>query len=190
MNDPENFIRSTVESSLELKREFFNKSVENMIQVYELLKEVRNQKRKVLIFGNGGSAADAQHFAAELMHRVENSPLGVRAHALHTDTSLLTALSNDEGFDSIFAKQVETLADPADLAIAISTSGNSTNIVEGLKMARDKRCRTVGLLGRDGGRAMLLCDVALVVPHRSVPRIQEVHGMIIHLLCQLLELNH
>ncbi|MCI0442013.1 SIS domain-containing protein [bacterium] len=190
MSDAENFIRSAVESSLELKREFFNKNMENMLRVYELLKEVRNQKRKILIFGNGGSAADAQHFAAELMHRVENSPIGMRAHALHTDTSLLTAISNDEGFDSIFAKQIETLADPSDLTIAISTSGNSTNIVEGLKMARDKRCRTVGLLGRDGGRAMLLCDAALVVPHRSTPRIQEVHGMIIHLLCQLLELNH
>lgn len=190
MNDPESFIRSAVESSLDLKREFFNKNMEYMLQVYELLKEIRSHKRKILIFGNGGSAADAQHFAAELMHRVENSPIGMRAHALHTDTSLLTALSNDEGFDAIFAKQIETLADPSDMTIAISTSGNSTNIVEGLKMARDKRCRTVGLLGRDGGRAMLLCDVALVVPHRSVPRIQEVHGMIIHLLCQLLELNH
>ncbi len=189
MSDAENFIRSSVEASLDLKREFFNKNMDNMLQVYELLKEVRNQKRKVLIFGNGGSAADAQHFAAELMHRVENSPIGMRAHALHTDTSLLTAISNDEGFDSIFAKQIETLADPSDLAIAISTSGNSTNIVEGLKMARDKRCQTVGLLGRDGGRAMLLCDAALIVPHQSTPRIQEVHGMIIHLLCQLLELN-
>lgn len=190
MNDSENFIRTAVEASLDLKREFFNKNIQNMLQVYELLKEVRNQKRKTLIFGNGGSAADAQHFAAELMHRVENSPIGMRAHALHTDTSLLTAISNDEGFDSIFAKQIETLADPSDLTIAISTSGNSTNIVEALKMARDKRCQTVGLLGRDGGRAILLCDVALVVPHRSVPRIQEVHGMVIHLLCQLLELNH
>jgi D-sedoheptulose 7-phosphate isomerase len=189
MSDAENFIRSAVEVSLHLKREFFDKNINSMLQIYELLKEVRDHKRKILIFGNGGSAADAQHFAAELMHRVENLPLGMRAHALHTDTSLLTALSNDEGFDSIFAKQIETLADPSDLTIAISTSGNSTNIVEGLKMARDKRCQTVGLLGRDGGRAMLLCDVALVVPHRSTPRIQEVHGMIIHLLCQLLELN-
>jgi D-sedoheptulose 7-phosphate isomerase len=190
MSDAENFLRTAVESSLELKREFFNKNVEPMLKVYELLKEVRNKKGKTLIFGNGGSAADAQHFAAELMHRVENSPIGIRAHALHTDTSLLTALGNDEGFDTIFAKQIEMLADPSDLAIAISTSGNSTNIVEGLKMARDKRCRTVGLLGRDGGRAVLLCDAALVVPHRSTPRIQEVHGMIIHLLCQLLEFNH
>src|SRR5262245_6044430 len=189
MNDAENFIRSAVETSLDLKREFFNNNIENILKAYELLKEARTQKRKVLIFGNGGSAADAQHFAAELMHRVENLPISIRAHALHTDTSLLTALGNDDGFDGIFAKQIETLADPSDLAIAISTSGNSTNVVAGLKMARDKRCRTVGLLGRDGGRAMLLCDVALVVPHQSTPRIQEVHGMIIHLLCQLLELN-
>ncbi len=189
MNDPAIFIRSVVEASLELKRDFFSRNVENMVQFYELLREIRTQKRKILIFGNGGSAADAQHFATELMHRVENSPIGVRALALHTDSSLLTALSNDEGFDSVFAKQIETLADPGDLALAISTSGNSTNVVEGLKMARDKQCRTAGLLGRNGGRALLLCDIALVVPHRSVPRIQEVHGMIIHLVCQLLELT-
>ncbi|HSE39397.1 MAG TPA: SIS domain-containing protein [Acidobacteriota bacterium] len=187
MNDPENFIHDVVKKSLELKHDFFFRNSEKIVQIYELLTEVRSQKKKVLILGNGGSAADAQHFAAELMHRVEEIPLDVRAIALNTDTSLVTAISNDEGFDSVFARQIETLADPGDLTIAISTSGNSTNIVEGLKIARDKQCKTAGLLGKNGGRALLLCDVALVVEDQSTPRIQEVHVMIIHLLCQLLE---
>jgi D-sedoheptulose 7-phosphate isomerase len=189
MSDAENLIREVVKKSLELKHDFFFKNSEKIIQLYEMISEIRQQKRKVLIFGNGGSAADAQHFAAELMHRVEKIPLGVRALALHTDSSLVTAVSNDEGFDSVFAKQIETLADPGDLAIAISTSGNSTNIVEGLKIARDKQCRTAGLLGKNGGRALLLCDTALVVPDPSTPRIQEVHAMIIHIVCQLVELE-
>jgi D-sedoheptulose 7-phosphate isomerase len=187
MNEPAKFIHDVVKKSLELKHDFYFRNTEGVVQLYELLAEIRNQKRKVLNFGNGGSAADAQHFAAELMHRVEEIPLDVRAIALHTDSSLVTAISNDEGFDSVFARQIETLADPGDLAIAISTSGNSTNIVEGLKIARDKQCKTAGLLGKNGGRALLLCDVALVVEDQSTPRIQEVHVMIIHLLCQLLE---
>jgi D-sedoheptulose 7-phosphate isomerase len=189
MNNPENFIHEVVKKSLELKHDFFFKNSEKIVQLYELIGEIRKQKKKILIFGNGGSAADAQHFAAELMHRVEEIPLGVRALALHTDSSLVTAVSNDEGFDSVFARQIETLGDQGDLALAISTSGNSTNIVEGLKIARDKQCRTAGLLGRNGGRALLLCDVALVVPDSSTPRIQEVHAMIIHLVCQLLEMD-
>jgi D-sedoheptulose 7-phosphate isomerase len=187
MNDAEALIQKVVGESLRLKEEFFNRNAQKLIAFRDLLIDAQAAKHKLLIFGNGGSAADAQHFSAELMHRVENLPLGVRAFALHTDTSLVTAVSNDEGFDGIFAKQIEVLADPGDIAVAISTSGSSTNIVEGLKMARDRRCSTVGLLGRDGGRSLLLCDLAFIVPHTSTPRIQEVHGMIIHIVCHLLE---
>jgi len=172
-----------------LKGEFFRTNTREMERFYEMLSQTRSQKRKVMIFGNGGSAADAQHFAAELMHRVERKPIGIRAVALHTDTSLVTAVGNDEGFDRAYAKQIEVLADPGDLAIAISTSGMSTNIVEALRSARKMECRTVGLLGREGGSALALCDLPLVVRHQSTARIQEVHGMIIHLVSQMLEVE-
>jgi D-sedoheptulose 7-phosphate isomerase len=181
------FLERAVKGSLKLKREFFAGNLEKILSLYEALSRISRSQGRVFVFGNGGSAADAQHFAAELMHRVEKKRIGIRAFALHTDTSLITALANDEGFARIYAGQIEVLAEPEDLAIAISTSGNSANILEGLKAAKRKKCKTAGLLGRDGGAARSLCDLALVVPGSSTPRIQEVHGMIIHLVCQLLE---
>jgi len=187
MKKAEQFLRQEIEDSLDLKSTFFDQNLSDVVNLYEMLRQVGRRKARVFIFGNGGSAADAQHFAAELVHRVEKNPIGMRALALHTDTSLITALGNDDGFSSIYARQIEVLTSPGDLAIAISTSGNSANIVEGLKIARKKRCQTAGLLGRTGGKARSLCDLALVVRHSSTPRIQEVHGMIIHLVCQLLE---
>lgn len=184
------FLEKAVRDSLELKQQFFKDNQESILSFWKILKEVHSDRRKVLIFGNGGSAADAQHFAAELMHKVEERPLGIKALALHTDTSLLTAIGNDLTFSEIYAQQIAVLAEPRDLAIAISTSGNSSNIVEGLRTARQKQCRTAGLLGRNGGMARELCDLAFVVPHQSTPRIQEVHGMLIHLICQLLERDY
>jgi len=181
------FLRQAIEDSIRLKESFFAENLDPILRFEEMLRRVWSEKKKVLIFGNGGSAADAQHFAAELMHRVEKKPIGIRALGLHTDTSLLTALGNDEGFGQVFSRQIDVLAEPDDLAVAISTSGTSTNIIEGLRSARNRSCRTVGLLGRDGGPALAWCDLALVVPHSSTPRIQEVHAMIIHLVCQLLE---
>jgi D-sedoheptulose 7-phosphate isomerase len=181
------FLEKAVHDSLELKKVFFNENRESILSFWKMLKEIHNASRKVLIFGNGGSAADAQHFAAELMHKVEERPLGIKALALHTDTSLMTAIANDQAFAEVYARQIAVLAEPGDLAIAISTSGNSPNIVEALRAARHKQCQTVGLLGRNGGAARELCDLAFVVSHESTPRIQEVHGMLIHLVCQLLE---
>jgi D-sedoheptulose 7-phosphate isomerase len=183
----EEFVKKAVSDSLELKKGFFDKYQESVLLLWKMLKDVQSMKRKVFIFGNGGSAADAQHFASELMHRVEERPLGIKALALHTDTSLMTAIANDQAFTDIYAQQIDVLAEAEDLAIAISTTGNSTNIVAGLRAARQKQCRTAGLLGRTGGTAKELCDLSLVVSHPSTPRIQEVHGMIIHLVCQLLE---
>jgi len=189
MRLPKEFLKRAVLDSLELKRKFFSAHSDDISAFCEELKQAKSAGKKVLIFGNGGSAADAQHFSAELMHRVERSPLLVRALALHTDTSLLTAYANDEDFKHAYAHQIEVLADPGDIAIAISTSGNSANIVEALRVAREKQCKTIGLLGRNGGKAKEFCDRAFVVPHESTPRIQEVHGMLIHLVCQLLEEN-
>ncbi len=142
---------------------------------------------KILIAGNGGSAADAQHFAAELVGKflVERNP--IPAIALTTNTSLLTALGNDYGFEKIFARQVEALGKPNDAFVAISTSGNSPNIIDALKKAASLEISTVGLLGRDGGSAADICDIPIIVPHEFTPRIQEIHILIIHSLCGYIE---
>lgn len=183
----ERIFKKAIEDSIQLKRKFFQENHDLIVAFYLKLKQLKQNKHKALIFGNGGSAADAQHFAAELMHRVESRPLGIRAFALHCDPSLITAVANDENFSAVYARQIEVIAEPGDLAVAISTSGNSTNIVAALSSARRLKCETVGLLGRDGGKAKQFCDLAVIVRHQSTPRIQEVHGMLIHLVCQLLE---
>lgn len=142
---------------------------------------------KLLVMGNGGSAADAQHFVAEIVGRFKMERRGLPAIALSTDTSILTAIGNDYGFDRVFHRQVEALAAPGDLVVGISTSGNSPNVLKALELAREKGCRTVGLLGKDGGSIKNFCDLALIVPTSDTPRVQEGHIIIIHIVCDLLE---
>lgn len=142
---------------------------------------------KLLVMGNGGSAADAQHFVAEIVGRYKMERRGLPAIALSTDTSILTAIGNDYGFDRVFYRQVEALAAPGDLVVGISTSGNSPNVQLALELAREKGCRTVGLLGKDGGTIKNVCDLALIVPTNDTPRVQEGHITIIHIVCDLLE---
>jgi D-sedoheptulose 7-phosphate isomerase len=143
--------------------------------------------KKVLIMGNGGSAADSQHFAAEIVGRFKLERRGLPAIALTTDSSILTALGNDYGFDLVFRRQVEALAQPGDVVIGISTSGTSKNVYKALVKATELGCRTIGLLGNDGGSIKELVDVDLVVPSQNTPRIQEGHLTIIHIVCDLLE---
>ena len=142
---------------------------------------------KVLVMGNGGSAADAQHLAAELVGRFLLERRALPAIALTTDTSILTAVGNDYGFDQVFNRQVEALATAGDVVIGISTSGHSPNVLLGLQTAKAMGCGTVGLLGRDGGPIAPLVDMNLTVPALETPRIQEVHAIIVHLLCQQVE---
>jgi len=142
---------------------------------------------KVLIMGNGGSAADAQHMAAELVGRFLMERKALSAIALTTDTSILTAIGNDYGFDEVFKRQVEALARPGDILIGISTSGNSTNVVRALEAGRAIGVTTIGLLGRDGGEISKLVDLALTVPSPDTPRIQEAQLFVIHMLCDLVE---
>lgn len=142
---------------------------------------------KLLVMGNGGSAADAQHFVAEIVGRYKMERRGLPAIALSTDTSILTAIGNDYGFDRVFHRQVEALAAPGDLVVGISTSGNSPNVQLALELAREKGCCTVGLLGKDGGTIKNVCDLALIVPTNDTPRVQEGHITIIHIVCDLLE---
>jgi len=137
--------------------------------------------------GNGGSAADSQHLAAELVERFEMERPGIRSVALTTDTSALTAIGNDEGFERIFARQIEALGRPGDLVMAISTSGNSPNVLAAVTIARALGLTTVGLTGRDGGRLKALADICLIVPSENTARIQEAHILVGHILCDLAE---
>jgi D-sedoheptulose 7-phosphate isomerase len=152
-----------------------------------LMIESLREGGKILVMGNGGSAADAQHFAAELVGRFLMERRALRAIALTTDTSILTAIGNDYGFDEIFKRQVEALADPGDVVVGISTSGHSNNVFHALTAANEIGCKTVGLLGRDGGNIGGIVDVNLTVPVKETPRIQEAHGTIMHIVCDLVE---
>ena len=142
---------------------------------------------KILIFGNGGSAADAQHIAAELVGRYKINRKGMPAIALTTDTSTITAISNDFGYEHVFERQVEALANKGDVLIGISTSGGSSNVINGLKMASKIGCRSIGFSGLDGGEMNQICDTNLVVPSEDTPRIQEMHIVIGHIICHLIE---
>ena len=146
-----------------------------------------NNAGKILLFGNGGSAADAQHIAAELVGRYKMKRAGLPAIALTTDTSTLTSIGNDFGFDHIFERQIETLANANDVVIGISTSGQSINVLNGLKMASKIGCATIGLTGQSDATMRLICDVNLKVPSQDTPRIQEMHILIGHIMCQIIE---
>jgi len=143
--------------------------------------------KKILIAGNGGSAADAQHIAAELVSRLNYDRPGLAAVALTTDTSALTAIGNDYGFDYIFARQVEAIGSPGDVLIAISTSGNSANILASIKSAQTKNIATIGMSGKSGGKMNEICDLIIKAPSSHTPNIQECHIMIGHIICQIIE---
>jgi D-sedoheptulose 7-phosphate isomerase len=180
-------IRALAEESVEAKRRFFDESAGDVARAAQMIIEKMRAGGKLLIFGNGGSAADAQHIAAELAFKMGRERAALPALALTTDTSLLTAISNDRSFDFVFARQIQALGRRGDIALAISTSGNSTNVIEAVKEARAMEIATIGLLGAGGGEVAKLVDIALVVPHRDTPRIQEVHIATGHIICQLIE---
>jgi len=142
---------------------------------------------KILLFGNGGSAADAQHIAAEFTGRFVKERRGLPAIALTTDTSALTAIGNDYGFDRIFERQVEALANAGDVLIGISTSGNSINVLKGFAVGKEKGCKNIGLSGRDGGAMSSCCDLNLIIPSQTTARIQEMHILIGHILCSAVD---
>lgn len=183
----EEFIRGEAAESLRVKREFFEQSATDVARAAGIIVESMRRGGKLLLCGNGGSAADSQHMAAELAFQMGRERPALPAIALTTDSSLLTAVSNDRSFDQVFARQLQALGRPGDVALLISTSGNSANIVAAAKEARLIGVTTIGLLGADGGRVAELVDLALIVRHRATPRIQEVHLLIEHLICQLIE---
>ena len=151
------------------------------------LARVLERGRTVYWCGNGGSASDSQHLAAELVGRYREERQPLRSVALNTDTSVLTCIGNDFGFDEVFSRQVKALCRPGDVLVVISTSGNSPNILSAIEVASSLEMATVGLLGRDGGLAMPMVDEAIVIPSDSTARIQECHILIGHILCELIE---
>lgn len=158
-----------------------------------MMSKALNQGNKILVCGNGGSAADAQHFASELMGRFELERNPLPSIALTTDTSFLTAVSNDYDFEQIFARQVQGLGTPGDILLVFSTSGNSKNILKAVKVAQLNGLQVIALTGRDGGeihKALRTIDCGICVPHSRTAHIQDVHGMIVHCLCQGIESNY
>jgi D-sedoheptulose 7-phosphate isomerase len=176
--------------SADLKTAFAQKNCETIIEVVRLISESLKSGNKVMLFGNGGSAADAQHIAAEFVNRLQKSkrdrpPLA--ALALTTDTSVLTSISNDSDFSNVFSRQIRALGKKGDIAWGISTSGNSPNMIKAIKIAHDMGIKTVGLTGKGGGEMGTLVDYHLNVESNDTTRIQEVHITLCHIICELVE---
>ena len=180
-------IRALAAESAALTTRFFDENAALLLRVGARMAQSLREGGKVLAFGNGGSAADAQHLAAELVGRFLRDRAAWPALALTTDPSVITAVANDLGYDAVFRRQIEAHGRPGDVAIAISTSGRSPNVREAVRAARERGLVTVGLTGGGGGALRGLVDHLIDVPHPHTPRIQEVHGMVVHLLCQMVE---
>jgi len=182
---------SMIEKEMNSHKKTIEKTIEELQSyIYTaciVASETINNGGKILLFGNGGSAADAQHIAAELSGRYKSERRGLAGIALTTDTSVLTAVGNDYGYERVFDRQVEALARKGDLLIGISTSGNSKNVLRALSLGRNIGCKTIGFSGRDGGAMNDFCDVNIVVPSDDTPRIQEMHIMIGHIICQAID---
>jgi len=180
-----------INQELQAHKETIEKTITMMIpdiqNAAELLVRTLKKGHKILLLGNGGSAADAQHIAAELTGRYKSERRGLPAIALTTDTSALTAISNDYGYERVFDRQIEALANEGDLVIGISTSGNSKNILSALTLAKKLGCNTLGMSGKDGGKMQALCHLNLVIPSEDTPRIQEMHILIGHIMCQAVD---
>jgi len=185
----QNSIIKEFQSHLQTITDVQNSMVEKLESASKLVVDTLKNGNKILICGNGGSAADAQHFAAELTGRYKTERRGLPAIALSTDTSALTAIGNDYGYDRVFDRQTSALASKGDLIIGISTSGNSKNVVNAFEVAHQIGCKTLALSGRDGGVMGKLADINLIVPSDNTPRIQEMHILFIHAMCQIVDDN-
>jgi D-sedoheptulose 7-phosphate isomerase len=183
----ENIILKRFKESSEVNTRFLKENLPKLVDLIKMTAQTFEVGNKIFFFGNGGSAADAQHLAAEFVNRyvIDRPPLP--AIALTTDTSILTSVSNDLSFNDIFAKQLRALGKEGDIAIGISTSGNSSNVAKALEVAKEMRMKTVALTGNDGGVLAKIADISLIVPSTSTPRIQEIHILVGHILCEMVE---
>ena len=188
MDELTKLARERIEESLELQSRLLEPERRALIaRVATLMAESIERGGKVMFFGNGGSAADAQHWAAELVGRYTKERRALPAMALTTDTSILTAIANDYSYEDVFKRQIEALCRPGDVAFGVSTSGDSANVIAGLAAARAAGARAVGLTGRSGGRMAAACDECIRYPSDDTARVQEGHTLIGHILCEIVE---
>ena len=180
-------IKRIIKESIRTKESMIANNLADIEKATAIVTEALKQGNKILIAGNGGSAADSQHFAAELVGRFEKDRKGLSCIALTTDTSIITAWTNDCGFESLFTRQIETLGKEGDVFIGISTSGNSENILKAVNCAKGLGIKTISLLGRDGGRIKGKADLDIVVHSQSTARVQECHITILHIIAELIE---
>ena len=180
-------VREIFQESISVKEKTLEENLDKIQQVVKMLIAAFDDGKKILIFGNGGSAADSQHIAAEFIGRFRKERQSLPTIALSTDTSILTALANDYDFEIIFSRQIEGLGQRGDVALGISTSGNSKNVVKGIQAAKAKGMKTISLTGQGGGRLAEISDVCIAVPSKVTARIQESHMTIAHVICELVE---
>lgn len=188
--DTRNFIIHHLEDSIRTKERIIEQCISSIQSVADVMADTLSKGHKILFCGNGGSAADSQHLAAELVIRLSHEVMrpGLPAIALNTDTSILTAGGNDIGFSNVFARQVEALGRAGDIIVGISTSGNSENILKALDTAGEKGLKTIGFLGGNGGKAAALCDHSIIIPSENVQHIQESHITVGHIIIELVEM--
>ena len=180
-------IKDILLESIQVKEEILRNQIEQIAQIAQLMIDCLKKDGKVIVFGNGGSASDSQHIAAELVGRFKKDRSALAGIALTTNTSILTSLANDYGYDVVFSRQVEALGKKNDVVLGISTSGKAKNVALGIKQAKKMGIKTVALSGGDGGEIVKLADVSLVVPSKITARIQEAHITIAHIICEMIE---
>ena len=185
-------IKLEIQNKILDSSESIKKSIENIPEIIRIIESITKSLKKgnkIILFGNGGSAADAQHIAAELVGRFDYDRKSLPAISLTTDTSVITSIGNDYSFEKIFSRQCESLVNKGDVVVGISTSGNSINVKNGLLVSKRKGAKTVGFLGRKGGHIKNIVDIPLIVNSNSTPRIQEVHRTAAHIICEMVEKN-
>ncbi len=176
-----------IEESIAVKQDIIAHQVDVIVKIVNSIADILSSGGKLLVFGNGGSAADAQHLAGELVGRFELERNALPAIALTTDSSVITSISNDYSFNEIFSRQIEALGTPKDIALGISTSGNSENVLAGIRKAKAMKLTTIGFSGGEGGELSKIADLCFVAHSSSTPRIQEAHITVIHIICKLVE---
>ncbi len=180
-------IKDILLESIQVKEEILRNQIGQIVEIAQLMIDCLKKDGKVIVFGNGGSASDSQHIAAELVGRFKKDRSALAAIALTTNTSVLTSLANDYGYDVVFSRQIEALGKKNDVVLGISTSGKAKNVALGIKQAKKMGIKTVALSGGDGGEIVKLADVSLLVPSKITARIQEAHITIAHIICEMIE---